>query len=86
MAREWAITYAGAPKKQVAEGSGGATDASLKEQERKVKEEEARDALAAYGHPTPDFHHPVSKLTCFLIGMMDITRISSTASVAWDLT
>ncbi|EED12949.1 ubiquitin conjugating enzyme (UbcA), putative [Talaromyces stipitatus ATCC 10500] len=48
VAREWAINYAGAPKKQVAEGSGGATDASIREQERKAKETEERDALAAY--------------------------------------
>lgn len=48
MAREWAIRYAGAPKKQVAEGSGGATDASIREQERKAKEDQERIALAAY--------------------------------------
>ncbi|KAF5014471.1 hypothetical protein F66182_14531 [Fusarium sp. NRRL 66182] len=47
VAREWAITYAGAPKKHIAEGSGGATDASIREQERKAKEDEERDALAA---------------------------------------
>ncbi|QKX61017.1 uncharacterized protein TRUGW13939_08163, partial [Talaromyces rugulosus] len=48
LAREWAINFAGAPKKQVAEGSGGATDASIREQERKAKEDEERDAIAAY--------------------------------------
>ena len=47
VAREWAIAYAGAPKKHLAEGSGGATDASIREQERKAKEDEDRDALAA---------------------------------------
>lgn len=47
VAREWAIAYAGAPKKHLAEGSGGATDASIREQERKAKEDEERDALAA---------------------------------------
>lgn len=47
VAREWAINYAGAPKKQVAEGSGGGTDASIREQERKAKEREEQDTLAA---------------------------------------
>lgn len=50
VAREWAVTYAGAPKKQLGEGSGGATEASIREQERKAKEDEERDALAAYDH------------------------------------
>lgn len=64
MAREWAINFAGAPKKQVAEGSGGATDASIREEERKAKEDEERDAIAAYGNPIPDIHRPTSMLTC----------------------
>jgi ubiquitin-conjugating enzyme (huntingtin interacting protein 2) len=65
MAREWAINFAGAPKKQFAEGSGGATDASIREEERKAKEDEERDAIAAYGNPTPDIHHLINMLTCF---------------------
>lgn len=65
MAREWAINFAGAPKKQVAEGSGGATDASIREQERKAKEEEERDAIAAYDNPTPDMPCLTRILTCF---------------------
>lgn len=48
VAREWAINHAGAPKKQLGEGSGGATDASMREDERKAKEDEANHALAAY--------------------------------------
>ncbi|KAL1991633.1 hypothetical protein VTN49DRAFT_4941 [Thermomyces lanuginosus] len=48
VARQWAIKYAGAPDKTIAEGSGGVTDASIKEQAKKAKEKEARDALAAY--------------------------------------
>lgn len=48
VARDWAINYAGAPKKHVAEGSGGATDASIREQERRAKEQQERDTLAAY--------------------------------------
>jgi len=48
VAREWAVAYAGAPQKQIAGGSGAATDESIREQERKAKEDEARDQLAAY--------------------------------------
>ncbi|KAL1962597.1 hypothetical protein VTN77DRAFT_9390 [Rasamsonia byssochlamydoides] len=48
VAREWAVIYAGAPKKQLGEGSGGVTEESIREQERKAKEDEERDALAAY--------------------------------------
>lgn len=40
------MLYAGAPKKQVAEGSGGATDESLRKQEQQVKEDERNDDLA----------------------------------------
>jgi ubiquitin-conjugating enzyme (huntingtin interacting protein 2) len=48
VAREWAINHAGAPKKQLGEGSGGVTDASMREDERRAKEDEANDALIAY--------------------------------------
>ncbi|KAL1987235.1 hypothetical protein VTN96DRAFT_4567 [Rasamsonia emersonii] len=48
VAREWAIVFAGAPNNQVGEGSGGATEESIREQERKAKEDEERDSLAAY--------------------------------------
>ena len=39
VAREWAIKHAGAPKKEIAEGSGGATAESLK---RKTQEAKAK--------------------------------------------
>ncbi|KAJ9206381.1 hypothetical protein DTO164E3_465 [Paecilomyces variotii] len=48
VAREWAVVYAGAPKKQIAEGSGGATSESIRQQEIKSKEEQERDELAKY--------------------------------------
>lgn len=51
VAREWAIVFAGAPNTQLGEGSGGATEESIREQERKAKEEEERDSLAAYDTP-----------------------------------
>ena len=47
VAREWAVMYAGAPKRQYAEGSGGATSASLRQQARKSKEEQEQEELAA---------------------------------------
>ncbi|GAD91889.1 ubiquitin-conjugating enzyme, putative [Paecilomyces variotii No. 5] len=48
VAREWAVIYAGAPQKQVAEGSGGATTESMRQQEIRSKEEQERDELAKY--------------------------------------
>lgn len=46
VAQEWASLYAGAPKKQTGEGSGGATDESLEQQELRIKEEQEQDDLA----------------------------------------
>ncbi|KAI9826647.1 MAG: hypothetical protein M1832_006243 [Thelocarpon impressellum] len=48
VAREWAVRYAGAPKKDRGEGSGGATKQTLKEKEQRSKEEEERERMAAY--------------------------------------
>ncbi|KAL2010352.1 hypothetical protein VTN00DRAFT_6159 [Thermoascus crustaceus] len=48
VARQWAIIYAGAPKIQIGESSGGATAESMRQQELKAKEEAERDELAAY--------------------------------------
>lgn len=47
-AREWAVKFAGAPKKEIAEGSGGATAESIKLKARQAKETEAKNKLAAY--------------------------------------
>jgi ubiquitin-conjugating enzyme (huntingtin interacting protein 2) len=48
VAREWSVRYAGAPKIEMCEGSGGATTASLKQVRKKSKEEEEREQMAAY--------------------------------------
>lgn len=48
VAQEWAALFAGAPRKQTGEGSGGATDESLRQQELKYKEEQEQDDLAKY--------------------------------------
>ena len=47
-AREWAVKYAGAPKKEIAEGSGGATAESIKQKHQQAKENENKIKLAAY--------------------------------------
>ncbi|CAG5187822.1 ubiquitin-conjugating enzyme (huntingtin interacting protein 2) [Alternaria panax] len=47
-AREWAVTFAGAPKKEIAEGSGGATAASIKKKAQQAKQNEEKSKLAAY--------------------------------------
>jgi len=47
-ARNWAVQYAGAPKRALGESSGGATEKSIAEAEQKSKEDEEREALAAY--------------------------------------
>ena len=47
VAREWAVRYAGAPKKNIGEGSGGATAESIEaEKEAEHREQEAN--LAVY--------------------------------------
>ncbi len=48
VARQWAVKYAGAPEKDRAEGSGGATPESIKKKAQKVKESEEKAKLAAY--------------------------------------
>lgn len=47
-AREWAVKYAGAPKKEIAEGSGGATAESIKKKAQAAKQQQEKDRLAAY--------------------------------------
>lgn len=48
VARDWASKYAGAPKKEFAEGSGGATADSIKRKAIQQKENEEKVKLAAY--------------------------------------
>lgn len=47
-AQEWAFLHAGAPRRSGGEGSGGATDESLRLQELKMREERAKEDLAKY--------------------------------------
>ncbi|KAF2012703.1 hypothetical protein BU24DRAFT_425336 [Aaosphaeria arxii CBS 175.79] len=48
VARDWSVKYAGAPKKEVAEGSGGATAESIKRKAQQAKDNEEKVKLAAY--------------------------------------
>lgn len=51
VAREWAVLYAGAPRKHIGESSGGATDESLRQQELKaMEEEEESEDLSKYAY------------------------------------
>lgn len=47
-AREWAVKYAGATKKESGEGSGGATPESIRLKAQQKKENQARDKHAQY--------------------------------------
>lgn len=78
-ARDWAVKYAGAPKKEVAEGSGGATQESLKRKNQQNKERDAKALLAAYVLSTAFL-----TLTDNTTATMVIIRTSSTASLLWD--
>jgi ubiquitin-conjugating enzyme (huntingtin interacting protein 2) len=46
VAQEWAVKYAGAPKRERGEGSGGSTTETLKQRQQKSKEEEEAERVA----------------------------------------
>lgn len=48
VASEWAVKYAGAPRRERGEASGGATSATLKKKQQKSKEEEEAERVALY--------------------------------------
>lgn len=48
VAQEWAVKYAGAPKRERGEGSGGSSMESKKQQERRSKAEEEAERVAKY--------------------------------------
>ncbi|KAH3268594.1 hypothetical protein KXW23_004987 [Aspergillus fumigatus] len=48
VAREWAAIHAGAPRKHAGEGSGGATDETLRQEELRAKAEQEREDLSKY--------------------------------------
>ena len=48
VASEWAVKYAGAPRRERGETSGGATSEMLKKKQQRSKEEEEADRVAQY--------------------------------------
>ena len=46
VAQEWAVKYAGAPKRERGEGSGGSKSETLKQRQQKSKEEEEAERVA----------------------------------------
>lgn len=48
VASEWAVKYAGAPRRERGEASGGATSGSLKKKQQKSREEEEAERVAQY--------------------------------------
>ena len=48
VAHEWAVRYAGAPKKETGEGSGGRKTESKREKKQRSKEEEAEERRRLY--------------------------------------
>ena len=46
VATEWAVKYAGAPRRERGEASGGATSETTKKRQKKPKEEEEAERLA----------------------------------------
>ena len=47
VAREWAIKYAGAPRREIAEGSGGSNAEMLKKKAQMSREKEEKAKMAA---------------------------------------
>ena len=50
VAYEWAVKYAGAPKKETGEGGGGSKPETAKQKQKRSKEEEAAERAAMYVH------------------------------------
>ena len=48
VAAEWAVLYAGAPKRERGETSGGATPETMKKRQKKSKEQEEAERVAQY--------------------------------------
>ena len=65
VAAEWAVLYAGAPKRDRAETSGGTTLETMKKRQKKTKEQEEAERVAQYASLIP---YPRSiQLTCLFL-------------------
>lgn len=79
-AREWAVKYAGAPKREIAEGSGGATAESITKKRQEAKQNEEKVKMAAYVLRAKRASVNSAKLQTVT---MATTRISSIVSLPW---
>ena len=82
-AREWAVKYAGAPKKEIAEGSGGATAESITKKRQEAKQNEEKVKLAAYVVQTL---WSLVNLANSVLGIMATTRTLLIDLLLWALT
>lgn len=61
VAQEWAVKYAGAPRKERGENSGGASAETIKRRQKKSKEQEEAERVAQYVRAVP---YTPALLTC----------------------
>ena len=80
VAHEWAVKYAGAQKKDLAEGSGRSKPETKEEKKKRSKEEEAAERAAMSVHKIP-----YRALWLIDIGTVATMNIWSTASSTWAL-
>ncbi|MCJ1355482.1 MAG: Ubiquitin-conjugating enzyme E2 1 [Icmadophila ericetorum] len=71
VAQEWAVKYAGAPKRERGENSGGATSETLKQRQKKSKEQEEAERIAQYGGYNEDM------INRFVMMGFDLDRVVS---------
>lgn len=81
-AREWAVKHAGAPKKEVGEGSGGATPETIRQKAQQAKQSQERNRAAQYVFPFLVVVRGGEKANQ-ATDTEGITATSSTASVIW---
>ena len=88
VAHEWAVKYAGAPKRETGEGSGGSKPETAKQKKRRSKEEEAAERAALYvqnnevpGRVVADTHryggYNEHMITRFVLMGFDLDRVVS---------
>ena len=51
VAQEWAVKYAGAPRRERGENSGGSSTENLRQRQKKSKEQEEAERVAQYAFP-----------------------------------
>jgi ubiquitin-conjugating enzyme (huntingtin interacting protein 2) len=79
-AREWAVKYAGAPKREVGEGSGGATPETIRQKAAQAKQSQEKNKLAQYVLP---FLRNKDRYADWNTGIEATTDLSLIGSVTW---